>query len=195
MDSIDADATDVLQEAGDVQDIDYSALGLSEEEQKNLRELEEAAASESQFTADELIPNIPIPGRAGEYVVLRRIDSFEVRRWRQMASDVRYKAKMTDNEDESNEMEGSVKPQLAASFLYLCQAGVGEYCVTVGGQLEKGSFNRKVEGATERGDVTKEIRRVFGGLPPNTGDWLERVLMLFNGLTRERRAARNESEA
>jgi len=195
MDQIDVDVTDVLQEAGDVQDIDYSALGLSEDEQKNLKELEEAASAESQFTADELTPNIPIPGRPDEFVVLRRIDSFQVRRWRQMASDVRYKAKMTEDEGETNEMEGSVKPQLADSFLYLCQAGIGEYCVTVNGQLEKGGFNRKVEGATERGSIEKEIRRVFGGLLPGTGDWLERVLMLFNGLTRERRSSRNESEA
>ena len=38
-------------------------------------------------------------------------------------------ASQSEDEDESNEMEGSVKPQLADSFLYLCQAGIGEYWI------------------------------------------------------------------
>jgi len=168
----------------------YSFIaGLSEREAERLAELEGAAALEPLFAADVEKPRVPLPGRPEEYVVLRRLDAFQARKWRNISS--RMSADFPD-EETGRPAEGHIRTDLSEAYLYLCQAGIEEYRITKPGESQpaRGGWNAKFEGQAERGEIGKETRATFGALSPVASDWLERILMGFNGLNPEQRRAK-----
>lgn len=183
-----------LEALDEVQETQQSPLyafiaGLSEREAERLGELERAAALEPLFAADAEKPRVAIPGRPEEYVVLRRLDAFQARKWRNISS--RMSAEFPD-EETGKPAQGHMQADLSEAYLYLCMAGIEEYRITLPGaaQTSRGGWNRKSEGEAERGHISVETRRVFGAMTPAVSDWLERLLMAFNGLTPEQRRAK-----
>jgi hypothetical protein len=199
---IDAVAADVMQEAPEIEasgGIDYSFLpGASPEEIDRIRGLEEAAEAEGQFSPEGDDRKIPLPGcdpqDPEQWIVLRRINAFQARRWRMMSSQVSMKARVGDDgEAEADSMEGKLAANLADAYLYICQTGIERYRVrTIKGKFASGGYSRQADGASERGQVEKTTRNVFGNLSPQISDWLERVLMTANSLSPEARARKQE---
>ena len=182
-----SDGLEALDEVQGAQAQPYAFIvGLSEREAERLGELERAAALEPLFAADAEKPRVAFPGRPEEYVVLRRLDAFQARKWRNISS--RMSAEFPD-EETGKPAEGHMRADLGEAYLYLCQSGVDEYRIALSGESQpsRGGWNRKFEGQAERGEIAKETRAVFGAMTPAVSDWLERLLMAFNGLTPEQR--------
>ena len=163
--------------------------GLSDREAEKLAELEQAAALEPLFAADSEKPRVAFPGRPEQYVTLRRLDAFQARKWRNISS--KMSAEFPD-EESGKPAEGHMRADLGEAYLYLCMVGIEEYRIAKPGepQPSRGGWSRKFEGQAERGEIAKETRALFGALNPRVSDWLERVLMGFNGLTPEQRRAK-----
>lgn len=167
--------------------------GVSERERRNIADLAEAAASGPLYAAEDEHPKVSFPGREADWVALRRADAFQSRKWRNMSGKVTATFR-TDQSDDDGKAEGRIDSDAAECFMYLCQVCVEEFQITdAEGQVQKGGYSRRVDGASERGEVIKETRRVFGGLSGPVSDWLERVLMAYSGLTPEARGKRTAS--
>lgn len=186
----DPETVDEVRDDRDPQPTPYAFIaGLSEREAEKLAELEQAAALEPLFAAEVEKPRVAFPGHPDEYVILRRLDAFQARKWRNISS--RMSAEFPD-EESGKPAEGHMRADLGEAYLYLCMVGIEEYKLTRPGeaQASRGGWSRKFEGQAERGEIAKETRATFGALSPKASDWLERVLMGFNGLTPEQRRAK-----